>query len=572
MIFFYLQFLAIRLHLGIIGRFYTEARREWLARVGAWAAVFTLGWMGFVTMALAGPVLFDWFFDAHTLRWLWGTVGVTLLHYVTLNAGASAKSDGQPKPKSFLGRSPLDIIAMIGAPACIFCLLVIVSGLVNKTVCHFWPDLGLEFLFFLAVLGVFVFFGMRVDINAFSMHGFCRDRLARCYIGASNPKRTPDPFTGFDGHDETGTGIDLHRLLPVHYSKPATCPSGVIPPSLYTGPFPIFGSTLNLTFGQDLAWQERKGASFAFTPLYSGYDISWTAALSATGKDQVSFNGYVPTAKYAYEPCGVSLASVTAICGAAVSPNMGFSTIPSVAFLMTLFNVRLGYWLANPRKPHYWPNTARKPTPLFAIKYLLSELFGLANDKSSYVCLCDGGRFEDMGLYELVRRRCRLIVICDGEQENGDLQGIGGAIAKCRTDFGTEIDLDLRPLIPDPNTGRSDEHFRVGTIRYPAPPGKDPTDSKYRGNVVYLKTTYCGDEPGDILHHKLTDPAFPQDATLNQWFSESDFESYRRLGELIGKQASGAIADCASAIASSPKGFFAKPSKAKHVTNEDGGP
>jgi len=44
--------------------------------------------------------------------------------------------------------------------------------------------------------------------------------------------------------------------------------SELLPEKGYGGPFPVFCTTLNLTFGEDLAWQERKAASFAFTPLY----------------------------------------------------------------------------------------------------------------------------------------------------------------------------------------------------------------------------------------------------------------------------------------------------------------
>jgi hypothetical protein len=34
------------------------------------------------------------------------------------------------------------------------------------------------------------------------------------------------------------------------------------------------------------------------------------------------------------------------------------------------------------------------------------------------------------------------------------------------------------------------------------------------------------------LHYKRDHPDFPQQSTLNQWFTESQFESYRRLGQL----------------------------------------
>lgn len=205
---------------------------------------------------------------------------------------------------------------------------------------------------------------------------------------------------------------------------------------------------------------------------------------------------------------------------------------------MTLFNVRLNWWIANPRKRDIWPSEQNKPNPRFGLFYLLSELFGLSNDTSKYVCLCDGGFFENMGLYELVRRRCSEIVICDAECDtNTVFEGIGNAVAKCRADFGAEISLDLNPLIPDPVTGRASEHFVTGTIRYPMPPGGVHAPNKYCGRILYLKTSIVGDETADLLHHKRAFPNFPQDSTVDQWFNESQFESYRRLGQLIAESA-----------------------------------
>jgi hypothetical protein len=208
---------------------------------------------------------------------------------------------------------------------------------------------------------------------------------------------------------------------------------------------------------------------------------------------------------------------------------------------MTLFNVRLGWWIANPRRPKIAAASAKKPTPRFGLRYLISELFGYSDDSSNYVILSDGGFFENMGVYELVRRRCALIVICDAEDDSKCVfQGIGTAIARARTDFGAEIRLNLKPLIPDPISGRTLVNFVTGTVRYPAPPGWQPTPGKpypFAGKVVYLKTSLTGKEPGDILHHKLINSAFPNDTTLNQWFTESDFESYRRLGQHVGRLA-----------------------------------
>ena len=171
-----------------------------------------------------------------------------------------------------------------------------------------------------------------------------------------------------------------------------------------------------------------------------------------------------------------------------------------------------------------WINPYPKPSPHFSLFQLVNELLGAADDTSRYVMLSDGGHFENMGVYELVRRRCKYIVVCDSEaDEQQKLQGIGMAIRKCRIDFGVEIDLDLRPLQNPDLAGCSAAHCVVGTITYPEAP-------KDAGIVVYLKSSLTGDEPGDVLNYKKEDEPFPHDTTLNQWFTESQFESYRRLG------------------------------------------
>jgi hypothetical protein len=153
-----------------------------------------------------------------------------------------------------------------------------------------------------------------------------------------------------------------------------------------------------------------------------------------------------------------------------------------------------------------------------------------------------------MGLYELVRRRCSYIIVCDAEEDSEiKFEGMGAAITKCRADFGAEIDLDLRPLRKQMETGYSRAHCVVGTIRYPPPRGEvtkagvstpcicmgDDGDDDYTGVIVYMKSSLVGDEPPDLLTHQLKCSAFPQDSTANQWFTETLFEAYRRLGHHV---------------------------------------
>lgn len=580
--FFATQFTAIRIDLGLIGRSYEESRREWLARYGGWAAMVSLLWFVLGFIAVIGPSLYYWIFVGTLKRKSLSALIVLAIHAITLYSGYSSKNSGAPDPRKFLGYSVLDLIGIVGAPIAILSLLIVTSGwldlLIQQWVLHVrFNHTTLDFILLgAATLCILLLFGWRVDVNEFSMHPFYRDRLARCYIGASNGCRVPDPFIGFDDHTEVSyNSISMAELLPVRFQgnaprtlapRPKQSKSTPQPavPTLhpYDGPMPIFCSTVNLTFSKDLAYQDRKGASFAFTPLYSGYHTTLTDE-QQSGK-ATTYNGFVPTPQYAYRKSsdartpqatsGIALTTAAAISGAALSPNQGYSSQPPLAFLMTLFNVRLGWWIANPRRPWIWPSTLNQPTPRFGLRYLLSELVGHSSDTSNYVSLSDGGKFDNMGLYELVRRRCSCIIICDGEEDKDTtFEGLGLAVAKARIDFGVEILFppeEVKRLAPSKRTGCSSIHFMKGTIRYPPPPGCRE-HAKYTGEILYLKTAFVGDEPIDLVHYKREHPDFPQESTVNQWFTETQFESYRRLGQFTAEIALSSTTSTASTTAGS---------------------
>jgi len=517
--------LSVLLLIGLIGRTFKDSRREWLARLGAWAGLYMLLWLVFVGGSLFGVVILKWL-----VAKLWAGIpalgawlGTSAWSVLAGNSSKTAGAKDDKGPSSF---SVLEIVAKVGPYIFVIGLLILLSALAQVMIYGHGASYLLGAM--VAAATICVIFAWRVDINEFSMHAYYRDRLARCYLGASNPDRKPNPFTGFDEED---ANVAVSSL---------SASNG------YMGPYPIFCTTLNLTFGEDLAWQERKGASFAFTPLLSGYDVGWTAA-KYHNKD-LRFNGYAETATYAYPTPGIHISTAAAISGAAASPNWGYHTNPATAFLLTLFNVRLGWWLRNPRtiaqdgkrvgiesatskrrnQSGFFHDLYPWPSPHFSLLSLTNELLGRTNDTSTYLYLTDGGHFDNMGLYELVRRRCRYIVICDGEQD-GELtfEGIGMAIRKCRIDFGAEISLDLRPL-QHLSGGNSNAHCVVGTIQY-----QEDTARSSPGTVVYIKSSLTGDEPADVLNYKRQDPCFPHDSTANQWFTESQFESYRRLGHHI---------------------------------------
>lgn len=66
----------------------------------------------------------------------------------------------------------------------------------------------------------------------------------------------------------------------------------------------------------------------------------------------------------------------------------------------------------------------------------------------------------------------------------------------------------------------------MGTIHNRKLPGMDAED----GNMLYIKPTIAENVPRDVLAYRETHSVFPDQSTADQWFDESQFESYRRLG------------------------------------------
>jgi hypothetical protein len=297
----------------------------------------------------------------------------------------------------------------------------------------------------------------------------------------------------------------------------------------------LFCAALNVTHGERLAWQERKAESFVFTPRYCGFDFPEMHLIAELPES------FRPTYEFAYprsanpakqkEIGGMHVGTAMSISGAAASPNMGFHTSPPLAFLMTMFDVRLGWWLPNPRRESEKHRMTPEGGPRLSLFYLLHELFASTTDRSKYVYVSDGGHFENLSIYELVRRRCEFIIACDADADAGmAFNDLGNAIRKCRSDFGVEITIDPTPVRIASN-GYAQRHAALGTIRYPkygkvAGRAQEPMI----GKLLYIKTTVTKGVPADVLAYRAQDPSFPDRSTADQWFDESQFESYRRLG------------------------------------------
>ena len=175
--------------------------------------------------------------------------------------------------------------------------------------------------------------------------------------------------------------------------------------------------------------------------------------------------------------------------------------------------------------------------PSFAITPLLEEAFGQTTDSRSYVYLSDGGHFEDLGLYEMVRRRCRFIVVVDaGEDARFEFADLGNAVRKISIDLGISIRFDGLQLLRNrpsegPDLSSSGAIFRTArsaSIAYGAADGAN--EGCGDGTILYIKPALHGTESAGIAGYAAAHPTFPHETTTDQWFSESQFESYRSLG------------------------------------------
>ena len=285
---------------------------------------------------------------------------------------------------------------------------------------------------------------------------------------------------------------------------------------------PVINTTLNLVGGDNLAWQQRKAEPFSVSPLHAGcFRLGYRDSRFYGGRDTG----------------GISIGTAAAISGAAASSNMGYyTTSPVLSLVLTFFNVRLGWWLGNPGAAGKDTFELRAPTS--SVKPVLEEAFGMTDDENKYVYLTDGGHFENLGIYEMVLRRCHLIIMSDAaadpEYNFGDL---GNAIRKVRIDLGVPIEFTSMPIFsPDSKDFEKKKgmYWALGRIRYSC------IDANAQdGLLVYIKPAVYGSEPGDVLEYKKSHPTFPHQSTADQFFDEPQFESYRILGSHVMDQMCG---------------------------------
>ncbi|HEX2453689.1 MAG TPA: patatin-like phospholipase family protein [Vicinamibacterales bacterium] len=492
-----LLFVQMTLFVGLASRDMTDEDREWWARAAAWILMVAIVWLIAGILVIYAPILLSKTFSAVGVSERAGRIWLGLL---TLATGGAASRLGSswtrvPTPWQWLERR----LFVVAAPLLVV-LLTLLLATADLRLLEFFHRLDLfaelprhpegaslpeDLMACGLLLLVGLALGKLVSVNDFSLHGMYRKRLARTFLGASRPpdSRHPNLFTGFDDDDDLPIASVAAAGRPLH----------------------LLNATLNMVADDSLAMQERRSESFTMSALHAGSRRT----------------GYRPSAEYADT---ISLGECMTISGAAVSPNMGASSKPALTFLLTLFNARLGVWLGNPGQAgdQVW----RRGHAAFGATPLLNELTGRTSDRNPYVYLSDGGHFENLGLYEMVLRRCRYIVVsdagCDPDYRFDDL---ANAIRKIRLDFGIDIEFPSGIGIVRSASGLCGARSAVAVIHYSA-----VDQGASDGVLLYVKATLCGDEPVDVTNYGIANPPFPHQSTTDQWFTEAQLESYRMLG------------------------------------------
>ncbi|WP_426667928.1 patatin-like phospholipase family protein [Mucilaginibacter sp. McL0603] len=504
---------CVVIRMALMGKLFPDERREWWGRMGAIVHRAMLLWILITYGALVLPGEFTYlkkcasYINIPALFGGWAAIVGFAVKLAYQSKDAKDKPDSTKTMVSDIFVRVAPYLFMVGFLLIGAFVLHYLNVLIKDLTKNILPVMCFYFKVTIILAVITYLFSWRVGVNEFSLHHFYRNRLVRAYLGATRKRtdrdKTVNNFTGFDKNDD----IKLSTFVNTIKDNP------------YYGPYPIINTTLNASVVSELDRQDRKAESFIFSPLYCGFDFSPTRS-AAYAKDKVYEYGFRQTSVFAYTQ-GPMIGTAMAISGAAVSPNMGYHSSPATAFLLTMFNVRLGWWIGNPRLSTY-----KNSDPTLGVAYLVSDLIGKSDINSRYVCLSDGGHFDNMGLYELIRRRCTHITLVDAEEDKDDaFEGLANAIRRCRIDFGVEITVDTSQITTKNALGLNSVHVTNGTISYPG----DKTPS---GTITYVKATLTGDETTDIRQYQSKNDLFPQQPTSDQFFTEEQFESYRQLGYL----------------------------------------
>ncbi|NQW30055.1 MAG: patatin-like phospholipase family protein [Ignavibacteria bacterium] len=380
----------------------------------------------------------------------------------------------------------------------------LVITLYNGTLLNEMQYAGALWLILGVLLLVLVFVTTIVDSNNISPFKFYRDRLSESYLKTAMVAGTTDGWSKTIRDDED---MRLNQL------------GDVVRGERPKAPYHLITACLNLATLKSLLRADTKSTHFLFSRNFIG-------SLET---------GYVRT------PDETTVAEAIAISGAAASSMAGYHSSFGQRFFATLFNIRLGQWIPNPKRLASI-GTQWKLKPIWII-YLMKEVLGLTSHTSTLINVSDGGHTGDnLGLLPLLKRRLDTIVVVDAECDPEYIFGsLNNAIRLANIEDNIEVDIDLSKIKPTLNTSGveiSTASVAEGKIIYPS---KFGVQGKV-GRIIYCKasvseTVESGKIPAHVENYNRMCSEFPHQSTGDQFFDPEQFEAYRALGAHVGAEA-----------------------------------
>ncbi|MDO8362458.1 MAG: hypothetical protein Q7V88_06140 [Actinomycetota bacterium] len=263
-----------------------------------------------------------------------------------------------------------------------------------------------------------------------------------------------------------------------------------------------------------------------------------------------------------------TLRSAMAVSGAAVSQAIGAIRKASFSQVIALFNLRLGVWLPSPSYINSFRGDGSTGLGVRWLKlrrysYLLKEFTSKYDPEDRFVYVTDGGQLENLGLYELLVRRCAVVYAFDASGDGPTkatslVQAMRLANERLGIGFGAAesdgvcdpakyeslvVSLDpsvLDPAVPDPavlDPAVLDPAVLTSppilqlTIFYPSVLGLPEAS----GRLHFAKARMWMGAPHEVTDYisRTGDAEFPNNSTIDQFLEPDQFAAYVCLGEAV---------------------------------------
>ncbi len=208
---------------------------------------------------------------------------------------------------------------------------------------------------------------------------------------------------------------------------------------------------------------------------------------------------------------------------------------------------RLWAYVLRMRNEPTWPGRLIAASFYHALQPTLGMLWAEAGGHASYrqtwICLTDGGHYDNLGLVEALQRNAEKILVLDASGDKADTWNtLGGAIALAKTDAGINVELDPAQMRRgQPGAGQVATPLAAGEVVRPWARGTFSSIAGWRGSgaadgqmrpgtLWVCKLGWWAGAPWDIQAYARQHREFPGQSTMQQLYDGAEFDAYRVLG------------------------------------------